>query len=292
MTKRLGALTAVACSLVLLAAGCAQGGAEPGDGGGTFPLPADTVALRVSYTGGFVPPTMLLSRAPTLTVYGDGRVFTEGPVIAIYPGPALPNIQVQQISPADVDKLVDQAVAAGVGVATDFGEPGVADAPSTKFVVRTADGVKSTEVYALGEAGEDPVSGVNEQQRAARAKLRGLLTALTDLPATLGADAVSPAQPYRAAAVAAIAMPWSEDTQLPGEQQPVDWPGPALPGEKIGELGISCVTATGAEATKVLDAAQKANTATPWVSGGQRWTLTLRPLLPDESSCADLTGAR
>jgi len=34
------------------------------------------------------------------------------------------------------------------------------------------------------------------------------------------------------------------------------------------------------------------NAATPWTSGGKTWWLTLRPLLPDESGCADLAAKR
>ena len=40
----------------------------------------------------------------------------------------------------------------------------------------------------------------------------------------------------------------------------------------------------------MLDAAAAANAATPWVTpDGTRWSVLLRPLLPDESGCADLS---
>jgi hypothetical protein len=39
----------------------------------------------------------------------------------------------------------------------------------------------------------------------------------------------------------------------------------------------------------VLDAAGSANALTPWVaSDGTRWSVTFRPLLPDEGGCTDL----
>jgi hypothetical protein len=51
------------------------------------------------------------------------------------------------------------------------------------------------------------------------------------------------------------------------------------------------VTATGDQARAVLDAAASATQLTPWVSGdGTRWSVLFRPLLPDESGCADLRG--
>jgi hypothetical protein len=45
---------------------------------------------------------------------------------------------------------------------------------------------------------------------------------------------------------------------------------------------------TGDEAKAVLAAAAKANSLTPWTSGGKTWRVGLRPLLPDEHTCADL----
>ena len=42
----------------------------------------------------------------------------------------------------------------------------------------------------------------------------------------------------------------------------------------------------------VLGAAAKATATTPWVSAGNSWSLLLRPLLPDETGCADLQAAR
>jgi hypothetical protein len=51
---------------------------------------------------------------------------------------------------------------------------------------------------------------------------------------------------------------------------------------------MSCVLVAGDAVRPVLDAARDANWATPWLSGGYRWLVNVRPLLPDESGCADL----
>jgi hypothetical protein len=54
-------------------------------------------------------------------------------------------------------------------------------------------------------------------------------------------------------------------------------------------MGLSCVVATADQATAVLTAAGTGNALTPWVGAdGSRWSVTFRPLLPDESGCADL----
>ena len=43
---------------------------------------------------------------------------------------------------------------------------------------------------------------------------------------------------------------------------------------------------SGAEWTDRLGpAAQQANQLTPWISGGRRFHVVFRPLLPDESGC-------
>jgi hypothetical protein len=281
---------AAAASLLLIIAACARADASGGgraednrDAGGYRP---DALVLRVEYTGGFVTPSMLATRLPVVSVYADGRVITEGPQVLSYPPPALPNVQQQLIDKTDVDALVERAQAAGIGGPTvDYGEPAIADAANTRFTLITDEGTDVVEVYALTE---DPgvSQGLTAAQVQARAKLRELVTALTDLAKTLGPDAVGPSEPYTPAALAAVSSPYAPDPSMPA-QDPVAWPGPALPGQSIGP-DIGCVTATGLEAEKALSAAEPATAITPWTSGGKRWMLGLRPLLPDESDCRDL----
>ena len=301
MTRARTARTAAALGLLLLLGACATadaGGDAPAAEEPGLPGAPDELVLQVSYTGGFVTPEMLAGRLPVVSVYADGRVLTEGPVIAIYPGPAWPNVQVQQIDRAAVHTLVEHARAAGVTETGDLGTPPLADVPSTRFTLATATETTVREVYGLAETGgmdaADPgSSGLTEEQLAARAELRGLLDELTDLPGTLGPDAVSPVAPYEPTAVAALVRPWTDPGDEPELIQPeAAWPGPALPGEPVGPLpDLGCVTATGEQAAAVATAARAANGLTPWVAGdGARWSVTFRPLLPHEAGCADLTG--
>ncbi|MFC0532516.1 hypothetical protein [Phytohabitans kaempferiae] len=288
MTIASGFRAAAAASLFLLVACAQDGGSSALPGDAPAARDPDAVAVRVDYTGGFLTPADNIARLPAVTVYGDGRAIVQGPTPAIYPGPALPNLQVLQLSAAEVDKLVDRAAAAGVGTATDLGQPPVADAPSTRFTVDTEAGPATTEVYALNEAA-DAGSGLTADQLAARRKLLDLLSAVSDLPTTLG-KATGGEQPYQATALAAIATPYTAPDAAIGKDQPaVAWPGPALPGTSAGKgLETGCVTVTGDDVAKVLAAAGKANAATPWTSGDRKWTVVLRPLLPDETDCADL----
>ncbi|MFC5003487.1 hypothetical protein ACFPIJ_37415 [Dactylosporangium cerinum] len=284
-------LRALAATLVLLVAGCA--GSAPVGGVGTpgaaVNYPPDQLVLRIDVSGGMVPVAMTVTEVPTLSIYGDGRVVTNGPMIEIFPGPALPNVQVQEILAAsNVTKLAQMALDAGVGRETDFGMPNVADAPTTHIMVRTVAGEQASDIPALG-IGEDSLSAPH---RAARLRMQRLVEALTDLQATLGKGTVSESRPFPAKGVAAVAAPWAEmggDQGVP-PQAPVAWPGPALPGAAVADRpGVHCVSATGEEGTRILAAAGKANSRTPWSSAGSSWQVTFRPFLPGESSCDDLT---
>jgi hypothetical protein len=287
MTGRRVRIVAVAVTVVLLASACAQSGGNAAPGAGAPPPDGDAPVLRVRQEGGFVPPEQIVGRIPDVSVYADGRMITQGPQIAIYPGPALPNLLVRQLDEAATGKLIDDAVAAGVRTGADLGSPGVADAPTTRIdVVR--DGVTSTvSAMALREAMPDDPA-LTAGQRAARAQLAAFLARLDEMAAAPGQ------QPYEAQTLAALATAYTApDDGLPRQPGPIAWPGPALPGEYLNpNVKVGCVTATGAERDAVLAAVKDANQNTPWGSGGNRYRVTFRPLLPDESSCADLKAAR
>ncbi|WFE43210.1 hypothetical protein [Verrucosispora sp. WMMD1129] len=293
MSIRRSGRLAVVPLLLLTSAACGQQAGDAGSGEADSPersYSADAVVFRMEHTGGFVTPAMLATRLPTVSVYGDGRVITQGPVPLIYPGPALPNLQVGTISATEVEELLKAARAAGVGGPADFGTPPVADAPATRFTILGDNGVEELEVYALAESG-GAQTGLTADQRAKRDTLREFADSLTAESGPLAAAATD-TQPYVPTAVAAVAEPWVANAEA-GEQPEVAWPGPALPGAELGEgLSLGCVTATGDEAQQVLTAAAAANAATPWVSDGKRWTVALRPLLPDEIDCGDLATNR
>lgn len=288
MTRLRGISAAAAVFLLLFGAACAgsadpegAGAPAPDGSGGTDPAAAgEAPVLRVAHVGGFITPEVTLSRIPLISLYEDGRLITPGPQIMIYPAPALPSVQVTTVKPEVVQDLVRQATEAGVRNGTDFGRPQVADAPSTRVSVATAQGTQSVDVVALGEAMPDDPA-LTAAQQAARRKLSAFVEQLGALQGVDGAQ-------YQPTALAAIAVPWKAPDE-PGVSAPParEWPGPQLPGE-VGAAGLGCTTVTGADTGEVLAAAKDANALTPWTSGGKQWTVTLRPLLPDETSCAAL----
>lgn len=283
---------------LLLLAGCAQSGsgtATPAPMAPALPADADALVLQVAATGGYTTPALLAGRLPIVSIYADGRVITQGPVPAIYPAPAWPNVQVRRVGPAAVAELVEQAVAAGITDDGDLGRPAIADATSTRFTLVTARSTYVREAYALTEGLGMPAEALSEQQRVDREQLADLVRRLSDPQTTLGAEQVSGPEPYALTAVAGVVTPWMA-TDSPGgmtEPSPETWPGPILPGEPLPEapLPVSCVTAMGAKAEAVRTAAVEATDLTPWLDAeGTRWSILLRPLLPDEAGCADLTN--
>ena len=294
MTRLRGTLMAAAVPLFLLAA-CAQpsatgaGAPDSRESASPYPQGGDELVVRVESSGGFVPPDRTVGTLPAISIYADGRVITEGPVPAIYPGPALPNLQVVKIGPDKVQQLVKEATDAGVRPGTDFGRPNVADAPTTRVTVTTAQGTQSVAVEALNEAqADDPM--LTAPQEAARATLAAFVDKLTDLSA--GGDP-SATGPYAAESLAVLARPYVKQGAEQPAQPEIAWPGPALPGDYLNPaFKIGCVVVSGADADKVLTAAKKANQLTPWTADGAKYLITFRPLLPDEKGCAQFKGNR
>ncbi|GAA3391493.1 hypothetical protein GCM10020369_49680 [Cryptosporangium minutisporangium] len=273
---------------MLLASACGTGATADvttGDSGTPRPseqaVSPDALVLRAESVGGFVPATLIYGRIPTVSIYADGRVITEGPQVTIYPAPALPNLLVRTITRTEIDRLIAAAQRAGVGRPTDFGSPGITDVPTTRFTLVDEGRTLTSEVYALGETPEDDQS-LTTAQREARARMRALLVTLTD-PAGSPSD-----ERYRPTAVATIVTAYGANTDQDTPPPARAWRGAALPGRVVGPADMSCALTTGAAVDTVLADAASANAATPWTYGGRRWSLTFRPLLPDETGCESL----
>ena len=285
--RRLAALLSL---LALTACGDAT---SPGAGGATTAPPpksgsyaAEGVVLRVTVEGGLAPDHRA-GELPYWTLYGDGRVVTRGPQIDIYPGPAWPNVQVEKVSGATVDRIVAAAVEAGVdGKQHDYGDPAVADAFTTVFRLSAESGTYTTKVYARDEG--DRAVGTTAEQRAARKELADFKNHLTDLNGWLGAGTVTQAAAYEPTSVAILARPYAK---RPGEQvseQKVAWRGPDPKAGTDSPAG-RCTVLTGADLAKVLKDLKASNTLTRWQAPGGDWSFRIRPLLPDERTCEDLS---
>lgn len=293
MKLRIAATSLLAVVLVA----CAD--ASPGPGGTSqtpsigaigHPTGADQLLLRVAYEGGFVPAGWVLSALPIVSLYGDGTLLTPGAQDEIYPGPALPAIQQQHLTEDAIQAVLQAAKDAGLDVdrdMTDLGSVGIADASTTVFTFET-DGERHTvRVYALGELGDRP-PGMSQEEFQARSELQAFVTKLGQLEDWLPRDSVDGATLYEPTSARVFVSDYQGgDPDL--HQEPVPWPL-AQPldgsGEGTDPAGYRCLAVSGADWTDTLmPAARAANQLTPWVSGGRRWSILFRPLLPDERGC-------
>lgn len=274
-------MTALVATACVAPAGAANPTASP-----ATPKDPDAVVIRVDWEGGFVPPSVLVSRLPILLVTADGRVITQGPQIEIYPGPLLPNVQVRQLAPGELDKLIAFAKAQGLLKDAAYDFPGIADAATTVLRI-TVDGTTYTvSAYSLAEAGVDDATGmpVDDATREGRAALRTFIDHVTGL----GDDAFTgPSTAYVADGYRVIASPF-----VPGpadDWQPVEWPlAPlATAGDPVvpGDDSTRCHVLSGADLAKVMPLFENANQLTPFTSGDAQFILGVRPLLPGETGC-------
>ncbi|HWO69366.1 MAG TPA: hypothetical protein VNP94_01210 [Actinomycetota bacterium] len=283
-------LVSAALGLAVLAAACGRL-QRPGDGGIAHPTGPEDLVLRVATGGGLLPPEAAFRELPSFSLYGDGRLIQPGATIEIYPGPALPAAFVSRISEAGVQAILARAEEAGLlGPDRRLGWPLVVDAPWTTLTVVAGGGAHVVSVYALGleEAGDGLPPGVTEEEAALRRELAAFLRALGDLRSWLPEGAVGAEEAYEPHALRVLVQPWREPPDPALSQAEVAWPLGPLSGFGRGSdlaPGARCGVVEGPDLHEVLPLAERANELTPWTSGGQRYLLTFRPLLPDESGC-------
>jgi hypothetical protein len=272
--KPLGALLVAAA---LLGAACARAGAVRG--GIDHPTGAHDLILRIDLGGGFLAPQAQFRQLPVFALYGDGRIIVPGPQIEIYPGPALPNLQVRTVSEAGIQAILSAARKAGLlGPDRHYDNHRIADAPTTTFTVVADGGRHVVTAYALG------MEGPGDSYPAERSALAAFEGRLSDLQSWLPARSLGPEGPFRTEELRVYVMPY-QPQDLP--QPAKDWPGGSFVGflPVVDLTGIRCGTVSGSALPAVLSAAGASNELTPWRAGEQRWTLVFRPLLPDESGC-------
>lgn len=283
-------------------AGCGSGDSTtttgPGTGGSTttgpqgggiaHPTGAGEVVLRVATGGGFVPVEYNLTMLPEFSLFGDGRVIVTGPVMAIYPGPALPNLQTTVVSPETMQTILTAAKEAGLfEIGFDYGQPSITDVGTTTFRV-TADGTTYTsDVYALGmEEGTTGLSMEQQERRAALNELRGKL-----MDVTVFTDAELTWEPYDFQALAVHSLPIDPTvTTDPTEVQPnrLEWPlaDLATAGEPAQPQGYRRVIVSGEDLATLRPLLGQATQITIWESAGKDYHLYFRPLLPDQAAAA------
>jgi hypothetical protein len=248
------------------------------------PTGARQVVLRVSSGGGFVPVQANLRAMPSFTLYGDGTVIVPGPVIQIYPGPAVTPLNRSKLSERQVQALLKRARAAGLLAPHridygDMGTIGVSDAPTTTLIANAAGRHVTRQAYALG------ITAAGGRLSPAQAKARKALARfIAGLPQ--GASA----KRYAPHAIAAYVGPYRGQAQ-PGAKRVV-WPlasNLATAGKRVSSgLEYRCIVVGGAGVQKLTATLRKANEQSRWAArAGAKasYQVIARPLLPDERRC-------
>jgi hypothetical protein len=279
-------------AITALAAACVGGAGAAGPTPSPKPEDPDEVIFRVSWEGGFVTPEMLLGRLPLIAMYADGRVITLGPVPAIYPGPFMPNLLEQTLSPEALDGLIALAREKGLLKDVKYDFPGIADAADTVLEINVDGKSYTLTAYALAESGLDeevaPAIEVPPADKAGRAAMREFIDALTQIPA---GDFVDEQHAYDFDALRLYVTKATivQDSEFPGEQPPIAWPleDLATAGEPVANspVGARCLVVDGDDLATLTPLLDGANQLSVFESEGEFYSLMPRPLYPDEAGC-------
>ena len=239
------------------------------------PTGADDVVLQISSMGGFVPVDYDFAALPWLLVTGDGRVIQQGPQIAIYPGPLLPNVLQRTISEEGIQALLRLAEEHDLFRDVEYEDAtNIADAPFTVVTISANGATYEHSAYALGLAGD------GTETDEARAQLASFVEQANDVVTAAGADTLGPEEPFEATSYL-IRAHVADASALDGDVEPtmVDWPADSP--VRLADAS-ECATLP-VESFAALFAS--ANQLTWYVEDGVTYQLVVKPQLPGVPTC-------
>jgi hypothetical protein len=241
------------------------------------PGPAPSAVARIERFGGMPPPEEQFLRYPTVVLYDDGRLISQGPVDAIFPGSALPNLVVTHVSKEGIGQLLAWAADAGlVGANRELGQP-IPDDDALRLVLVRPSGTHVTTIFRGG--GDDAAIGAALQFQ----------DVLLNVGEWLDPSLVSPTARYEWSHLRIISQ--AEGPMEPGAGDGPDvrdWPLAPLAG--LGQpifpgAPMRCAVIEGPDLEALQPGLETATDLTRWASDGQLYLLALHPLLPDEAGC-------
>lgn len=247
------------------------------------PTGAGDVILRYEEGGGFVMPSFAVTMVPHFTMYGDGTIVFRDPTIQLPPqeGSIIKSapLRVAKLTEEQIQDVLRRALVEG-GLATaraEYTDMQVADASTALFTIAAGGLTKTVSVYALGiqDGGADA---------PARAAFAGLAQSLTTIErgGAIVAEDYAPAA-YRGVLLDSAgvvvpdlkAWPWKDiaPTDFVSNDDPnaFQFPTRIMVPSEIDALGIE-----GYEGGLI-------NVILTGPDGAGTYSLSLRPLLPDES---------
>jgi hypothetical protein len=245
-----------------------DGTTAPGGQPIEHPTGADEVVVEIAYEGGFMPVEAIFTQLPTLLVTGDGQRFTQGPQIAIYPGPLLPNVQVAALGEDGVQQLLEIAAEHGLFTEREYASPdNIADAPDTVVTIHANGETYVHRAYALGI--ESGIDGTGDE--GDRAELAAFVEAATS-ELDDGSDTVA----FEPETYLLRATPVTDLSGFELEPTLVDWP----------DVGISLADASdclAVPADAVGDLLGAANQLTFFVVDDVTYQVAAKPLLAGDA---------
>jgi hypothetical protein len=282
---------AVALSILLAACRGGLGGA----GGSTGPIDhpsGDALILGIDYSGGFVAPGFRLTAFPPFSLTGDGRVIVPGPQIDLFPGPALPAVNVRRLDEAGIQAVLDLVTrTARFDADSEYrgAQNVIADAADTVFTLHADGKVVHVVVYALDTrdpAGNYPA--ISADELAAHRALSELLERLGAIDSWMPAYdwAETTWHGYQPDALRLVVR--NADSDAPDESGIgnvlLAWPVASDPAvfSEPGFDDLRCGVVSGQEAEDWYAALSTANQLTRFVKDDHRYEVTVRFQLPDE----------
>jgi len=239
------------------------------------PTGADEVVVEYAEVGGFVPREFAFKQPANVLVSGDGRAFSPGAQIEIYPGPLLPAVQVQTVSEQGIQEILAAADDAGLLQDVEYEQPtNIADASTARVTINANGETFVHEAYALGLAlpGEEGQESTPERQA-----LADFLTQLTDLSTLVGANQLGEQRIFEPSEYAIEATVVDDVSAYGGdgiEPTVTDWPA----GASIHLAdAATCTVVAAAEVGEELAAA---NQLTFFTDAGVTYQVLAKPMLP------------
>jgi hypothetical protein len=222
---------------------------------------------------------------PEFSLYGDGRVIITGPQIAIYPGPALPNLQTTVISEAELQSILHAAVAAGLTKKNvDYGKSNITDMATTVVKLNVEDKSYKTQIYALGT--EEESSGFTAAQEKARGLVDDFRGSLATLSGFVAQEPTWKTYEYTSLAVyIKVIDTTTTTTSTDVAPNQLAWPLADLAtlGSDAGD-GFRMAIVTGQDLSTLSSSLGDATQITQWSSNGKLYNLYFKPSLPNEKS--------
>ena len=245
--------------------------------GVSHPTGATDVVLRMDTAGGFTPLTYGLTQAPEFTLYGDGTVVFRPS--ANPEGDGFPPFVQATMNDAQMDALLAYALGpGGLRDARDsYQHRQITDQPTTVFSI-DANGVdKSVAVYALG------MTQPEGEDAAAYQGFQELGVLLANFGEQVAQGHAQDPRPYQPAEYRAFLSP-PRDPSVTA----VPWPWPELTIDDFQRYGdhedVLVAGLTPAQAAQVTTTPSGGVPSIPILTpDGTPVTLSVRPLLPDES---------